>query len=54
MNIRVHYPQTEEGMKALKERFDQMYASAIIMDINKRDLTLEQKKQLLNHIKNTN
>lgn len=55
MNIRVHYPQTEEGMEALNERFDQMYADAIIMGLNNReDLTLEQKKNILNRIKNSN
>lgn len=51
INIIIHYPQTEEGRKVLKERFDTMYAMAIIMDINKRDLTLEQKKRLLKLIK---
>lgn len=53
MNIRVHYPQTEEGMKELQERIDTMYADIVIGNINRLDCTREKKLEIFNHVKNS-
>lgn len=47
MNIRVHYPSTDEGLKQLNERMAEVQASAIIKYIDNLNCTYEEKVQLL-------
>ena len=51
INIRVFYPETEAGMVELDERIAQMQADAMIMSINKLEITREEKLKLLARIK---
>lgn len=50
MNVRVHYPQTEEGLKELYDRLASIQAEIIIGYINNLNCTYEEKVQLLKQV----
>ena len=47
MNIRVHYPDTEEGMKELADRVAKVHAQSVINYINSLEISYEAKVELL-------
>ena len=50
MNIRMHYPETEEGLKELNQRMAKVQADTIINYINNLNCSYEEKKQILKKI----
>lgn len=48
MNVRVHYPTTEEGMKELTDRVAKAHAQSVIAYINQLPLNYNEKLELLN------
>lgn len=53
MNIRVHYPQTEEGWKKLNERIATAHANAIVDYIDNLNCSHEKKVSLLQRASKT-
>jgi len=47
INIIVHYPSTEEGMNAFKERLAEAHAKAIVGYIDRIDTDYRKKQELL-------
>ncbi|MEG0153429.1 MAG: hypothetical protein RR744_09725 [Cellulosilyticaceae bacterium] len=47
MNIRVHYPSTEEGLQKLNEKIATAHAEAVVDYIDNLDCSYEKKMQLL-------
>lgn len=50
MNIIVHMPQTAEGNEKLQKEAARLRAELIIGEINKREMSLTQKEQLLERV----
>lgn len=50
MNIIVHMPTTTEGKENLCKRVAECQAKLIIDNINKQEMTLTQKEQLLDKV----
>ncbi|WP_041701617.1 hypothetical protein [Gottschalkia acidurici] len=51
MNIRVHFPTTEEGMEELQERIDEAHAHLIMNRINNLNWSYEDKIALVKQIR---
>ena len=51
MNVRVHLPETEEGMEKLLDRLAEFKADWIINEINKLPYSYEIKLEVLEEIK---
>jgi len=51
MNVRVHLPETEEGMEKLLDRLAKFKADWIINEINKLPYSYEIKLEVLEEIK---
>lgn len=50
MNVIMHYPKTEQGMKELQQRIAQVHAGAVINYINQLAYPKAQKLEIFNSV----
>lgn len=50
MNIRVHYPSTEEGWSQLNEKLVNIQAEVIVKHIDNLNCSYEEKRNILNSV----
>lgn len=50
MNVIVYYPQTEEGMDALRKKVAEAYAMAVSERISRLNMPKEKKLELIDKI----
>jgi hypothetical protein len=51
MEVRVHFPETEEEMRALQDRIEEAHAKSIIKYIEKLDCTENTRTALYEHLR---
>ena len=51
MEVHVHFPKTEEGMWALRDRVEEVHAQSIINYIKKLDCAESTRTALLDHLR---
>lgn len=49
MNVRVHYPQTKEGMEHLDDVMTTIHAELVVNYIMNLNCSVEEKKRLLHY-----
>jgi hypothetical protein len=51
MEVHVHFPETEEGMRALRDKVNEIHAQSIIGYIRKLDCTENTRAALFEHLR---
>lgn len=50
MQVRVHFPNSEQGIQLLAEKVSILHAEAVVSHLNKLELTKNEKSELMKEI----